>query len=126
MCEKDFDKLVESINAVDIWQEDSLYFEFGKVCLSMIAKSTEINSILFDDENRAFRFYLLQKSLDFVEQENGHIKLDEMIYHLKKEYLKMLKYLIILHIIQQQLLLIICLPKLLLIKNSPKNIIYHI
>ena len=89
LCEKDFDKLVESINAVDIWQEDSLYFEFGKVCLSMIAKSTEINSTLFDDENRAFRFYLLQKSLDFVEQENGHIKLDEMIYHLKKEYLKL-------------------------------------
>ena len=89
LCEDGFEDLINSINAVDIWLEDSPYFEFGKVCLTMIAKSHEINSTLFSDENRAFRLYLLQEALKFVKLENGHIKLDEVIYHLKKDYLKL-------------------------------------
>jgi hypothetical protein len=36
-------------------------FEFGKVLMSMISKVREINSILFADLNRDFRFYLLKE-----------------------------------------------------------------
>ncbi|MCK5110030.1 MAG: phosphoesterase [Arcobacteraceae bacterium] len=88
LCEADFDILIESINAVDIWLEDSQYFEFGKVCMTMIARAQEINNTLFADQNRDYRLALLTKSLNYVNSENGNIKLDEQIYHLKKDYLK--------------------------------------
>ncbi len=88
LCEDNFDILVESINAVDIWLEDSQYFEFGKVCMSMIARAQEINNTLFVDQNRDYRLYLLIKALSYISVENGNIKLDEQIYHLKKAYLR--------------------------------------
>lgn len=88
LCEDGFDILIESINAVDIWLEDSKYFEFGKVCLTMIAKANEINNTLFKDENREYRLMLLSESLKYVNKKDGNINLDEMVYHLKKEYLK--------------------------------------
>ena len=43
-----FEKLIEAINAVDIWLDDNKLFEFGKVCMSMISKAYEINNILFN------------------------------------------------------------------------------
>ncbi|RLA77047.1 MAG: phosphoesterase, partial [Epsilonproteobacteria bacterium] len=89
LCENNFEILINSINAVDIWIDDSEYFEFGKVCLTMIAKSYEINNTLFSNENRDYRLYLLEKSLDYVSLEDAHIKLDEAIYSLKKQYLQL-------------------------------------
>jgi oligoribonuclease NrnB/cAMP/cGMP phosphodiesterase (DHH superfamily) len=87
-CDDKFETLIESINAVDIWLEDSLHFEFGKVCLTMISDASEINNTLFANENRNYRLNLLQKALGFVDLKDGHIKLDEKIYHIKKDYLK--------------------------------------
>ncbi len=87
-CEKNFDILIESINAVDIWLEDSQYFEFGKVCMTMIAKAQEINNTLFAIQNREYRLNLLTKAIDYITIDNGNIKLDEQIYSLKKDYLK--------------------------------------
>jgi oligoribonuclease NrnB/cAMP/cGMP phosphodiesterase (DHH superfamily) len=84
-----YEKLINSINAVDIWLEHSQYFEFGKVCMSMIAKSYEINNTLFADQNRDYRLDLLSKTINYIDQNNGYIKLDEDIYFLKKEYLKL-------------------------------------
>jgi len=89
LCEVGFDILIESINAVDIWLEESPYFEFGKVCMSMVSKAYEINNTLFPDENRAYRLKLLWDTLKFVTYEDGHIQLDEQIYHLKKDYLRL-------------------------------------
>jgi uncharacterized protein len=88
LCEENFDILIKSINAVDIWLEDSKYFEFGKVCMSMVAKAQEINNVLFPKYNRDYRLTLILKALDYISLENGHILLDENIYKLKKEYLK--------------------------------------
>lgn len=82
--------LVDSINAVDIWLDDEIEnFEYGKVLLSMISKVREINSVLFADNNRSFRIYLLKKAASYIGLENGHIKLDDEIHKLKKEYLKL-------------------------------------
>ena len=88
-CHLDFENLINSINAVDIWLENEDLFEFGKVCMTMIAKAYEINNILFRDQNRDYKFYLLEKSMKYVSLENGHILLDENIYKIKKEYLNL-------------------------------------
>ncbi len=89
LCEENFEKLIDAINAVDIWLEDEDLFEFGKVCMSMISKSYEINNILFRDKSRDYKFYLLQQSIKYVANKDGNISLDENIYHIKKEYLKL-------------------------------------
>jgi len=88
LCEENFDILIESINAVDIWLEDNKYFEFGKVCMTMVAKAQEINNILFAKNNRDYRLTLISNALEYVAKDDGHILLDENIYRLKKEYLK--------------------------------------
>jgi len=84
-CEENFPKLVQAINAADIWKEEDELFEFGKVCMSMITKSFEINHLLFPTQHRDYKHFLLTKALDFVNIENGYILLDEKIYYFKKE-----------------------------------------
>ena len=82
--------LVNAINAVDIWLDyDIKNFEFGKVVMSMISKVREVNNILFADLNREFRFYLLKEASKFLNEVDGHIKLDNEIHFLKKSFLKL-------------------------------------
>lgn len=82
--------LINSVNAVDIWLDNEVdNFEFGKVLLSMISKVREINNVLFANANRDFRLYLLKKASSYITKENGHIKLDNDIHLLKKEFLKL-------------------------------------
>ncbi|MBP7770100.1 MAG: phosphoesterase [Aliarcobacter sp.] len=84
--------LVNAINAVDIWLDyDIKNFEFGKVIMSMISKVREVNNILFADLNREFRFYLLKEAAKFLNEVDGHIKLDNDVHLLKKEFLKLSK-----------------------------------
>ena len=88
-CPKNYDKLIQAINAVDIWLDEDELFEFGKVCMSMVSKSYEINNSLFSEQSRNYKFYLLTKTLEYVIQKDGNIILDENIYHIKKEFLKL-------------------------------------
>ena len=82
--------LVNTINAVDIWLDyDVKNFEFGKVIMSMISKVREVNNILFADLNREFRFYLLKEAAKFLNEVDGHIKLDNEVHFLKKKFLKL-------------------------------------
>ncbi len=89
LCEDNFEQLIDAINAVDIWLDEDKLFEFGKVCLTMVSKSREINNLLFTTQSRDYKFFLLEQALKFVTLKNGHIKLDENIYHIKKEYLNL-------------------------------------
>jgi len=92
--EKDnwIEPLVNAVNAIDIWvEEDTKNFEFGKVLLSMISKVREINNVIFADENRDFRIYLLKEAAKYIDLENGNIKLDNDIHTLKKNYLMLEK-----------------------------------
>ncbi len=89
LCENNFDIFIESINAVDIWLEDNEYFEFGKVCMTMISKAQEVNNILFANENRRYRLSLLENAILYIDSLDGNIKLDEQVYHLKKAYLNL-------------------------------------
>jgi len=82
--------LVDAINAIDIWLDDQTKnFEFGKVLLMMVSKAREINNTLFADLNREYRIHLLKKSVDFLNEEDGNIKLDNQVHFLKKEFLKL-------------------------------------
>jgi hypothetical protein len=82
--------LVNTINAVDIWLEHEIKnFEFGKVLMSMITKVREINNILFADLNREFRFYLLKAAAKYIDEIDGHIKLDNDVHFMKKDFLKL-------------------------------------
>lgn len=82
--------LVNSINAVDIWLEnETKNFEFGKVLMSMITKVKEINNTLFPDLTRTFKFYLLKETSKFIDEKDAHIKLDNEIHFIKKEFLKL-------------------------------------
>ena len=82
--------LVDAINAVDIWLENEVKnFEFGKVLMSMIIKVREINNILFADLNRDFRCYLLKQAAKYLDEVDGHIKLDNDVHFMKKDFLKL-------------------------------------
>jgi uncharacterized protein len=82
--------LVNAINAVDIWLEHEIKnFEFGKVLMSMITKVREINNILFANLNREFRFYLLKEAAKYIDEIDGHIKLDNDVHFMKKDFLKL-------------------------------------
>lgn len=82
--------LVDAINAVDIWLENEVKnFEFGKVLMSMITKVREINNILFADLNRDFRCHLLKQAAKYLDEVDGHIKLDNDVHFMKKDFLKL-------------------------------------
>jgi oligoribonuclease NrnB/cAMP/cGMP phosphodiesterase (DHH superfamily) len=88
----DFDKegslsdIVKTINAIDIWLSDDEYFEFGKVCLGMIAGAKEINRILFPNEDRSLKLTLIEEASAFVSRDDGNILLDDALHSIKKRF----------------------------------------
>lgn len=82
--------LVNAINAVDIWLDyETKNFEFGKVLMRMVSRAQEINNVLFANENREYRMALLKKASEYIQENNGHIQLDDAIHFMKKEYLSL-------------------------------------
>jgi oligoribonuclease NrnB/cAMP/cGMP phosphodiesterase (DHH superfamily) len=80
--------LVDAVNAVDIWLDHEVdNFEFGKVLLTMISRAKEVNYELFTDLNREYRLFLLNKSCEYLFEENRNVKLDMAIHGIKKEFL---------------------------------------
>jgi len=90
----DFDKegkytaFVQAINAVDIWVSDDELFEFGKVCMVMVIRSNEINRTLFENNDRAYKFALMDKAMEYIEKQDAHIQLDNDVHQLRKAFLK--------------------------------------
>lgn len=84
--DSDLGEFVKMVNSVDIWLKDDIYFEFGKVCLGLVAGAKEINSVMFTKESREYIFYLLKKAREFMGKDNAHIKLDGATHSLKKEF----------------------------------------
>lgn len=83
-----FGRLVEAINAVDLWHENDSAFEFGKTLMRLASDSKEINKTMFGYENAAYRTHLLRSATRFLDQEKSHIALDDNIHFLKKEFLR--------------------------------------
>ncbi len=80
--------IVRAINAIDIWLSDDKFFEFGKVGLGMISGSREINRILFPTEDRNLKLFLIDSARKYLTIDNAHIKLDNDLHKLKKEFFK--------------------------------------
>jgi len=80
-------RLIDAVNAIDIWLENEELFEFGKVCMRMINNSNELGRVIFDNENREYKFGLLKKAIPFVSKIGGHIKLDDSLHRIKKRLL---------------------------------------
>ena len=85
---RELSKLVDVINAVDIWLDDKPEFELGKVCLGLISGAKEINRIMFNKENSHYMFSLLKNIQPYFSKQNPHIALDEAIHSIKKAHFK--------------------------------------
>ena len=79
-------KIVQAINAIDIWVSDDELFEYGKVMLGMISGAREINRILFPAQDRAFKLSLIEAAKELIEEENAPIALDDSLHQIKKRF----------------------------------------
>ena len=86
--ENHFSKIVQTINAIDIWLSEDEQFEFGKVGLGMISGAREINRTLFPAEDRALKLSLINAMKNYATKKNAHIALDNDLHKLKKEFFK--------------------------------------
>ncbi|BAF70236.1 DHH family phosphoesterase [Nitratiruptor sp. SB155-2] len=78
--------LIKAVNAVDIWLQEDLAFEMGKVLMRLIDEAKEISRLTFNAENISYKHYMLQQALQYLPQDNGHILLDEAICSIKKSF----------------------------------------
>ncbi|WP_027327387.1 DHH family phosphoesterase [Helicobacter pametensis] len=72
------------VNSVDIWKMDGFCFEFGKVAMGMIASLKDPNRVMFEDENRLIKFFMLSQIKDYLHLEDGDVKFDNDLFRLKK------------------------------------------
>ncbi len=84
----DMKTYVDVVNAIDIWLDDSEYFELGKVCMRLVSNSREINRMLFSGQNSEYIFHLLEGAQRYFDEENPHIVLDDNVHSLKKSFFK--------------------------------------
>jgi len=54
--------------------------------MRLINEAKELNRVMFLVEDNAYKLYMVQKALPYIEKKEGHIALDEAIYFLKKEF----------------------------------------
>ena len=81
-------RIVQAINAIDIWVNDDPLFEYGKVMLGMISGAREIGRILFPEEDRAFKLAMIQAADKRIDEANAPIKLDDDLHQIKKSFFK--------------------------------------
>lgn len=79
--------MVDMINSVDLWCENSYAFEFGKVAMRIIAECREFSRFMFDDDDRGYKLHLLKESSKILGLNNNYIELDNSILGIKKRYL---------------------------------------
>jgi len=81
--------IVEAINAIDIWVEDSKYFPYGRVLLGMISGAREVNRVVFANEDREYKLSLIKSSKDILKQyplQDAPIALDDALHQIKKDF----------------------------------------
>ncbi len=80
--------IVQTINAIDIWQEQDSHFEYGKVGLGMISGAREINRVLFPAEDRAFKLTLIDAAKERATLPDAPIVLDDDLHGVKKAFFR--------------------------------------
>ncbi len=86
-----YEAIVEAINAIDIWVDDSPYFEFGRVLLGMISGAREVNRVVFANEDRDYKFWLIDSARRVLQEysiEESPIEFDDKLHFIKKEFFK--------------------------------------
>jgi oligoribonuclease NrnB/cAMP/cGMP phosphodiesterase (DHH superfamily) len=82
-------EFVEVVNAYDIWLVDeNKNFEIGKVCAKYVSSAREINRVMFVQESFEYILSLISSCLKLIEQDDGHILLDDSLHGVKKEFFK--------------------------------------
>jgi oligoribonuclease NrnB/cAMP/cGMP phosphodiesterase (DHH superfamily) len=81
-------RFAEIVNAVDIWLDRDPNFELGKVCMSLVANSKELNRIMFDEANTELMFSMFEQATDYFDRPNAAIELDDNIHRLKKNFFR--------------------------------------
>lgn len=77
----DFSRMVDSI---DTWKTNGYGFEFGKVAMGMIAQLKDPNRIMFEEENRNIKFFMLDKIQNYLYEKEAEVKFDNHLFMLKK------------------------------------------
>ncbi|MCB4777949.1 MAG: DHHA1 domain-containing protein [Sulfurovum sp.] len=80
--------IVKAINAIDIWKSKDTLFEYGKVMLGMISGAREVNRILFSNEDRTFKLYMIDEAKKRIEMHEAAIQLDDDLHQIKKIFFK--------------------------------------
>ncbi len=86
--EEAYRPIVETINAIDIWQEHDPHFEYGKVGLGMISGAREINRVLFPAEDRTFKLTLIDAARERAALPDAPIVLDDDLHGIKKAFFR--------------------------------------
>jgi oligoribonuclease NrnB/cAMP/cGMP phosphodiesterase (DHH superfamily) len=82
-------KYVDCVNAIDIWLENETEnFELGKVFNRAILESREVSKTIFPKEHISYKFFMIENSIKYINDENPTINLDENIYFMKKNFLR--------------------------------------
>ena len=87
----EYEPIVESINAIDIWVDSSKYFNYGRVLLGMISGAREINRVVFANEDRDFKLQLIEEAKEVLDNnslDDAPIVLDDKLHFVKKEFFK--------------------------------------
>jgi oligoribonuclease NrnB/cAMP/cGMP phosphodiesterase (DHH superfamily) len=89
--ENEYKAIVESIEAIDIWVDNSKYFDYGRVLLGMISGAREVNRVVFANEDRAYKFRLIEEAKEVLNKnslEDAPIILDDKLHFIKKDFFK--------------------------------------
>ena len=81
--------IVEAINAIDIWVEDSKYFPYGRVLLGMISGAREVNRTVFANEDREYKLHLIGEAKKILANSNlddAPVILDDALHKVKKDF----------------------------------------
>ncbi|MBL0722040.1 MAG: phosphoesterase [Sulfurovum sp.] len=85
---REYQKIVKTINAIDIWVSNDEQFEYGKVCLGMIAGAREINRTLFPLNDRNLKIHLIEKARILANEDSANIALDNALHKTKKDFFR--------------------------------------
>jgi len=86
--------IVEAIEAIDIWVDNSKYFDYGRVLLGMISGAREVNRVVFANEDRLYKFRLIDEAKEVLNNnllEDAPIILDDKLHFIKKDFFKKTK-----------------------------------
>ena len=82
----EYARITRAINAVDIWLDQDALFGYGKVMLGMISGAREINRTMFPEQDRLFKYALIEAGRERIDTEDAPILLDDSLHQIKKSF----------------------------------------